>query len=97
MTVGKGKTVGDEKAGRWERQYFELEAEIEDESALELAKGSLESLLDMWLKGETVSGSVNVEQKPLTWKAETSSGLKRKVRVDLMNVQRMRTALISKR
>jgi hypothetical protein len=55
LTVGKGKTVGDEKAGRWERQYYELEADIEDESALELAKGSLESLLDMWLKGETVS------------------------------------------
>lgn len=64
LTVGKGKTVGDEKAGVWERQYFELEAEIEEENALELAKGSLESLLDTWLKGETISG-----EKPSTWNA----------------------------
>jgi hypothetical protein len=55
LTVGKGKTVGDEKAGKWEREYFELEAVIEEESALELAKGSLESLLDTWLKGETIT------------------------------------------
>jgi hypothetical protein len=66
LTVGKGKTTGDEKAGKWERQYFELEAIIEEESALELAKGSLESLIDTWLKGETIS---NQEQKP-TWNAE---------------------------
>lgn len=55
ITVGKGRTIGDEKAAKWEREYFELEAQVEDESGIELAKGSLESLIDVWLKGETIA------------------------------------------
>jgi len=55
ITVGKGKTTGDEKAGEWNRVYYELEAEIEDERQIELAKGSMEALLDAWLRGETVT------------------------------------------
>ena len=55
LTVGRGITVADEKGGKWERQYFELEAEITEENALELAKGNLESLLDAWLKGENIA------------------------------------------
>ena len=80
LVVGKGKTVGDEKAGRWEREYFELEAELEDESAVELAKGSLEALIDTWLKGETISGSSSEQKqtwddKKVKWtQAEGSSG-----------------------
>jgi hypothetical protein len=59
ITVGKGKTIGDEKANKWERQYFELEAQVEDESGIELAKGSLESLIDTWLKGEAITPREN--------------------------------------
>jgi hypothetical protein len=69
LTIGKGKTVADEKAGKWERQYFELEAEIQEESGLELAKGSLESLIDTWLKGQTISGSPTMgsQEQRQTW------------------------------
>jgi hypothetical protein len=55
ITVGKGKTTGNEKAGEWNRVYYELEAEVEDERQIELAKGSMEALLDAWLRGETVT------------------------------------------
>lgn len=55
ITVGKGRTIGDEKASRWERLYYELEAEIEDEHQIELAKGSIEALLDAWLRGESIT------------------------------------------
>jgi hypothetical protein len=54
ITIGKGKTTGDEKAGKWEKQYFELEAELQDEREIELAKGSMETLIDAWLKSETI-------------------------------------------
>jgi len=54
ITIGKGKTVGNEKAG-WTRVHYELEAEFEDEQQLELAKGSMETLLDTWLRGETIT------------------------------------------
>ena len=66
LTVGKGKTLADEKAGEWNRQYFEVEALIEDERQLELAKNSLEALLDMWLRGENISPP---EEKP-SWDPE---------------------------
>jgi hypothetical protein len=55
LTVGKGKTLADEKAGEWNREYFEIEAVIEDEHQLELAKSSIEALLDMWLRGESIT------------------------------------------
>lgn len=54
LTVGKGKTTGDEKAGKWEREYYELEAEIQEEKDIEPAKNSLEFLVDTWLKGESI-------------------------------------------
>jgi hypothetical protein len=59
ITIGKGKTVGNEKAG-WTRVHYELEAEFEDEQQLELAKGSMETLLDAWLRGEKIT----TEEKP---------------------------------
>ena len=55
LTIGRGKTLADEKAGEWNRQYFEVEAVIEDEHQLELAKNSIEALLDVWLKGESIA------------------------------------------
>ena len=49
LTVGKGKTEGDEKAARWIRQYYEIEIEIQDEHDIEIAKASAEGLIDGWL------------------------------------------------
>lgn len=54
LTVGKGKTVGDEKAGVWTKRYFEVEVQIDDEHDIELAKASCEGLLDGWLSSEPI-------------------------------------------
>ncbi len=64
LTVGKGCTTGDEKAGKWHREYFELEAELQDEREVELAKGSMETLIDTWLKGETIGSAKNLTKLP---------------------------------
>jgi hypothetical protein len=53
--VGKGKTTTDEKQTQWTRQYYEAEVLVEDEHQIELARASVEALLDMWLKGESVT------------------------------------------
>ena len=83
ITVGRGRTKGDEKAGEWNRVYYEVEADIEDESQIELAKGSVEALLETWLKGESISPTTAVVQQPkpkwdssnIKWEeAEGSSG-----------------------
>ncbi len=63
LTVGKGKTVGDEKDQKWTRQYYEVEAAIEAENQIELAKESIETLLDTWLKGELVSKPQEKEER----------------------------------
>jgi hypothetical protein len=55
IVIGRGKTTTDEKQSEWTRRYYEVEAVIEDEHSLELAKGSIEALLDAWLKGESIS------------------------------------------
>jgi hypothetical protein len=55
LRVGKGKTTGDEKAGEWNKQYYEAEILVEDEHQIELAKESVETLLDTWLKGELIN------------------------------------------
>jgi hypothetical protein len=62
ITIGKGKTTTDEKQTKWTRQYYEAEVLIEDEHQIELARASVEALLDTWLKGESVTQPQ--EQKP---------------------------------
>jgi len=67
ITVGKGKTTGDEKAGEWNRVYYQLEAEIEDEHQIEPAKGSMDALLDAWVRGESITPedkSLDMEKIP---------------------------------
>jgi hypothetical protein len=54
LTVGKGLTSADVKDQKWTRQYFELEAEIQSEHDIESAKNSMEALIDLWLKGESI-------------------------------------------
>jgi hypothetical protein len=51
LLVGKGRTEGDEKAERWTRRYYEVEMTIDDEHDIELAKASVEGLIDGWLTG----------------------------------------------
>jgi hypothetical protein len=55
LTVGKGKTVSDEKAGTWTKMYFELEAQVQDQRDLNRAKATLEGLVGIWLSGATVA------------------------------------------
>jgi hypothetical protein len=71
LTVGKGKTTGDEQDQKWLRQYFELEAEIQSEHDIELAKASMEALIDAWLRGE----SVNSPQTTMPSKGATTTEL----------------------
>jgi hypothetical protein len=74
ITVGKGKTTGDEKTGEWNRCYFEVEAVIQDESQLEFAKDSLEALLDLWVKGESLT-EPSWDPNKINWEpAEGTSG-----------------------
>jgi hypothetical protein len=54
LTVGKGKTTGDEKQGEWIKRYYELEVSIEDEHDTEIAKASAEGLIDGWLSGTKI-------------------------------------------
>lgn len=62
ITVGKGKTKGDEKKGEWDKQYYEIEALIEDERSVELAKGTIESMLGLWLSGQTTAPKASTLQ-----------------------------------
>jgi hypothetical protein len=54
LTIGKGKTVSDEKAGEWIKRYYEAEVVIEDEHDIEIAKASVEGLIDGWLTGTSI-------------------------------------------
>lgn len=54
LTIGKGKTIADEKAGEWIKRYYEVEVSIEDEHDVEIAKASVEGLIDGWLTGTSV-------------------------------------------
>ena len=73
LTVGKGKTIGDEKDQKWLRQYYEVEATIQAENQIELAKESIETLIDTWLKGELIN---KPQTGPVAVREETFSILK---------------------
>lgn len=63
LTVGKGRTL--ERNGdppEWIRQYYEVELAIQDDRDLEIAKVSVESLIDGWL---TAQPSRQSPRKPL--------------------------------
>ena len=65
LTVGKGKTVGDEKASEWIKRYYEVEISIEDEHDIEIAKASVEGLIDGWLSAEGLG--IQGTPKPSSW------------------------------
>lgn len=76
LRVGKGKTVTNEKQTEWQKLYYELEVEISDEHDVELAKASMEGLIDGWLtpsklvsQPQPLRSTWNMEK--ILWKEET--------------------------
>jgi hypothetical protein len=68
FTVGKGKTIGDEKAAEWTRRYYEIEVSIDDEHDIEMAKASVEGLIEGWLTGSSEIEPQNQSQnQQLRW------------------------------
>jgi hypothetical protein len=49
LVVGKGKTSRPSDVEEWTREYYEVEAVIEDPAELEVAKAELKGLIDGWL------------------------------------------------
>ncbi len=49
LVVGKGRTSRPSDAEEWIKEYYEIEAVIEDPAELEVAKANLTGLLDGWL------------------------------------------------
>jgi hypothetical protein len=49
LVVGKGRTCRSGDAEEWKREYYEVEAIIEDPEELEVAKANITGLLDGWL------------------------------------------------
>jgi hypothetical protein len=49
LIVGKGKTSRPSEAEEWTKEYYEIEALIEDPAELEVAKANLTGLIDGWL------------------------------------------------
>ncbi|MGB9854284.1 MAG: hypothetical protein ACPLRY_05725 [Candidatus Bathyarchaeales archaeon] len=49
LAVGKGKTSRPSEAEEWTKEYYEIEALIEDPAELEIAKANLTGLIDGWL------------------------------------------------
>lgn len=67
LVVGKGKTTRPGDAEEWTREYFEIEAVIEDPAELEVTKANLTGLIDGWL-----SASKPVARGPSPQGAETA-------------------------
>jgi DNA transposition AAA+ family ATPase len=49
LIVGKGKTSRPCDADEWSKEYYELEASIENSSELEATRANLSGLIDGWL------------------------------------------------
>ncbi|MGA2385277.1 MAG: hypothetical protein ABSG33_01945 [Candidatus Bathyarchaeia archaeon] len=49
LVVGKGKTSRPGEADEWVKNYFEIEASVENPAELEAAKANLSGLIDGWL------------------------------------------------
>lgn len=67
LTVGKGKTTGDEKKGEWIKRYYQLELEITDEHDIEIAKASVEGLIDGWLTPSELTSQTQPQTEPTTY------------------------------
>jgi len=67
LRIGKGKTTGKEKDQEWNREYYEVEAEVLNEKDIEIAKASLEGLLDIWLRGEAVTPKATWDPSKIKW------------------------------
>lgn len=70
LRVGKGKTVTNEKQTEWQKKYYELEVDIEDEHDIELAKASAEGLIDGWLTPSKLTTQPQPQHTRSTWSME---------------------------
>jgi len=61
--VGKGKTSRPSEAEEWTKEYYEIEAVIEDPAELEVAKANLTGLIDGWLSKPKPSTAETREPK----------------------------------
>ena len=80
IIVSKGRTVADEKSGKWERQHYSVEIEISDEKSIQEAKAEGGALIDGSLNDSTVAprpastkGSTELPFKAeyIPWKSKT--------------------------
>jgi len=53
LTVGKGKTSRPSESEEWVRDYYEMEAVIENPSDLEDMRANMRGLIEEWLSGKT--------------------------------------------
>ena len=67
LTVGKGKTEGNEKTAQCIKRYYELEIQIQDEHEIEIAKASVEGLIDGWLTPSEFTSQTQPQTKPTTY------------------------------
>ena len=80
VVVGKGKTSRPSDAEEWSKEYYEIEASIENSAELESAKANLCGLIDGWLsphKPATTatpkSNQLNLQElEKLPWKTYKS-------------------------
>lgn len=63
LVVGKGKTSRPSEAEEWTKEYYEIEAVIEDPAELEVAKANLTGLIDGWLSKPKPSTAETREPK----------------------------------
>jgi hypothetical protein len=70
IVIGKGKTTTDEKQSEWVRRYYEVEAIVQDEHAIEVAKASIEGLIDGWLKNQRKEPAETWNPAKIKWTEE---------------------------
>ena len=80
VVVGKGKTSRPSDAEEWSKEYYEIEAAIENSTELEAAKANLGGLIDGWLSPSNPTTTptpkrnqpISQELEKLPWKTYKS-------------------------
>jgi hypothetical protein len=70
IVIGKGKTTTDEKQSEWVRRYYEVEAIVQDEHAVEVTKASIEGLIDGWLTNQRKEPAETWNPAKIKWTEE---------------------------
>jgi len=79
LVVGKGRTRGNEKEG-WTKTLYQVELEISDEHDIEIAKASVEGLIDGWLTPSELTSQTQPQPQSqaydvakIKWEAKTGA------------------------